>query len=399
MKATLHKTLPKGIVNSVPSKSYGHRFIIASMLSDSDVNIDNIVLNDDIKATLNALMYFGKKYEYINNRLSIRNNTTSFNDVIVDCNESGSTLRFLIPIMLTRFNNVSFLVSDRLINRGIGVYEKLFGKIGIKTNYKKNKISFIGKLVSGNYSIPGDVSSQFITGLLFSLCLLDGDSTLSITTKIESIDYIYITLDVLNRFGISIDYKDNVFYIKGNQRYVGIDCFVEGDYSNASFIDAFNYFGGDIKILGLNINSYQGDKKYIEYFKMLSDGNPTINIENQIDLGPILMAFASLNNGAKFTGTKRLKIKESNRSSAMQEELMKFNVKCDVNDNDIVIYKSDIDYDGRILNSHNDHRIVMALSLFLVRYDITIDGIEAVNKSYPSYFKTLESVGVKIDYE
>ncbi len=242
--------------------------------------------------------------------------------------------------------------------------------------------------------------------------LLNNDSVVNITTELESKNYIDITIDVLKKSNIDIveydaDLKQtengekiyHSYTISGNQKYNIDNSIVEGDYSNAAFIDAFNYLGSDIKINGLNINSKQGDKIYKNIFEILNNENATIDISNCIDLGPVLFAFSSLKHGAKFVGTKRLKIKESDRGVAMREELSKFGVEMVIDDDSIIVKKSEVNPPIDNINSHNDHRIIMSMSLFMSRFDITIDGAEAVNKSYPNFYRDLESLGANIIYE
>ena len=271
---------------------------------------------------------------------------------------------------------------------------------------RDEEIALYGDIEPDEYIIPGNISSQYATGLLFLLPLLKKNSVIKIVGNLESKNYALITLDVLHQFGIDIDignqtiFDKNVnlvsFNILGNSEYKATDKVVEGDYSNAAFIDAFNYFGSSISIDGLNRNSAQGDKIYKEYFEKLDKNYCTLDISDCIDLGPILMAFATLKNGAHLTGTRRLKIKESNRANVMAEELKKFGADIEIDDNDIYINKTELHSPTEILSSHNDHRIVMALTLFSTMFDIEISGENAVNKSYPSFFKDLNGVGLNI---
>ena len=384
MKVKIKKSNLNGIINAMPSKSYSHRLIIANALAGNTNKIDNILYSDDIKATSDCV----KNY-IINN----------FDDnIIFDCNESGTTLRLLIPILLTKFSQYTIRAKQRLIDRGIDVYENILKNVKFKK--KDNYIFVNGRLEPGDYYLPGNISSQYISGLLYSLPLLNSDSSIHITTELESKNYILMTLDVLSKFKIIVDHDDNYknYYIKGKQKYMGVDSSVEGDYSNASFIDAFNYFNdNNIKIIGLNENSLQSDRIYKNYFEILDKGIPTLDISNCIDLGPVLFAFASLKNGACFIGTKRLKIKESDRAVAMKTELEKFGVDIVVNEDNVIIKKTNIHKPDSILDSHNDHRIVMSLSLFSNFFDIEINDAQAINKSYPDYFEDLKKLGANIE--
>lgn len=399
MDVLITKSLPQGNIMAPPSKSYAHRYLIASMLANNSCTIKNIYLSADVLATINCIKSLGYKVIIENDSVTIHHSTTLNDNLLLDCNESGSTLRFLIPIVLTKYKNVTFKGSSRLIERGIDIYEKLFDEVGIKVTKRNDSITFDGLLTSGSYTINGNISSQYITGLLFALPLLKNDSTLNIIPPIYSKPYIDITLDVLNKFKIKYQIIDNTIKIFGNQKYIACDNIVEGDYSNAAFLDAFNYLNGNINILNLNENSYQGDIKYKDYFKMLNESNVTIDISDNIDLGPVLFAFASLKHGATFKGTKRLKIKESDRGLSMKEELAKVGVELVINDDEIIVNKNIINKPSSSFNSHNDHRIAMALSLFSSQFDIVIKNAEVINKSYPNYFDDLESLGVKINYE
>lgn len=399
MNVTLFKSLLNGSVDAISSKSYTHRYLIASMLSNNKSTISNVSFSNDILATLNCLASFGCDYKINGNNVTINNSNTIVYEPIFDCNESGSTLRFLIPVALTKYNKVIFKGTNRLIDRGISAYEEIFNKQDIKVNKYDNKIIIEGRLKSGEFLVDGNMSSQYITGLLFALPLLDGDSVITFKGKVNSFNYINITLDVLRKYHIDYKLTDKQIFIKGNQSYIANDHYVEGDYSNAAFLKAFNYLNCNITVNNLNPSSYQGDKVFEQYFEILKNENAILDISNCIDLGPILFAFAAIFNGATFKGTNRLKIKESDRATSMAIELAKINVKVDVLDDYVIVHKCEIKELKEPFYSHNDHRIVMALSIFSTLMDIKILDYQAVNKSYPSYFKDLESLGAKIIYE
>lgn len=399
MNVIIYKSTPKGEVIAPASKSYTHRYLIASMLSKNESKIDNVYFSNDVLATLSCVASFGRDFIKSDNSITFLNNNEYVNNPIFNCNESGSTLRFLIPITLTKYKKVTFKGTKKLISRGIEEYEKIFNNQNIEVIKNEDSLIFKGSLKSGIFEVDGSKSSQYLTGLLFALPLLNGDSQIKIIPPLNSKDYVNITLDILSKYGILYKVDGLNIYIKGNQEYKASNNKVEGDYSNAAFLEAFNYFNANINVLNLNDKSLQGDKIYQEYFKLLDKENVTLDISNCIDLGPILMCFAALKHGATFIGTKRLQIKESNRALAMKEELAKVNVKVDILDDSVIVYKSDIKNNRIEFNSHNDHRIVMALSLISTLFDIKINDALAINKSYPNYFKDLEKVGVKIDYE
>ena len=400
MNVLLKKGVLNGIISAPPSKSYSHRYLIASLLSNDKCEVSSLFFSDDIKATLSCVESFGGKYEILDDKVIIYgNNNYYINNPVFNCNESGSTLRFLIPIALSKYDNVTFVGTERLISRGIDIYEKIFNFQNIQIIKTNTSINFKGKLKSGTFNVDGSISSQYITGLLFALPLLNGDSIINIIPPINSKEYIEMTLNVLNKFNIKYERNNNTIKIFGNQKYIGINSIIEGDYSNSAFLDAFNYLSCNVKINNLNPYSLQGDKVYIDYFNKLNKDYYELDISNCIDLGPVLFAFAALNHGGKFTGTSRLKIKESNRDLAMKEELAKVGVEVIVNDNDVIVNKSLIHKPLVPFDSHNDHRIVMALSLFLTQFDIQINNANAINKSYPYYFKDLEKLGVDVTYD
>lgn len=399
MNVTLKKVDLKGNIYAPTSKSYTHRYLIASMLSINSSTIKNVNYSNDILATLNCLASFGCNYKINNDNVTILNNT-NYNDCpVFECNESGSTLRFFVPIALSKYNRVIFKGTKRLLERGIDGYENIFKKQDIKVIKEDNKLYLEGNLKPGEFVIDGSVSSQYITGLLFTLPLLNGNSVIKIIPPLNSKNYVDITLDILSKY--SIDYKVDGFniYINGNQKYIALDYEVEADFSNAAFLCAFNYFNNNIDVLNINNNSLQGDKVFIEFFKKLDEGYCVLDISNCIDLGPVLMTFAALKHGAKFIGCKRLKVKESDRANAIASELKKVNVDIKVYDDEVIVNKSNIINNNVVFDSHNDHRIVMSLSLISTLFDIKINDVDAVNKSYPHYFEDLIKLGAEVIYE
>ena len=374
----------EGKIKAHPSKSYAHRYLIGCALSKGGF-VKNIEYSDDIIATLNSLEALG--FSFIRRFDSIE--FLSFKKVsgipVLDCNESGSTLRFLIPIALTIYNEVKFTGTERLIKRGIEEYEKAF-KSEIEFTKDKTSITAKGILKPKEFHLDGNISSQYISGLLFALPILNGDSKIIIDKSIESAPYVDITIDVIKRFGIDIALNSQEFIIKGNQTYAKYECIVEGDYSNAAFIDAFNYLGSKVEIEGLNPYSYQGDKAYIEFFKELSDGFATINIKDSIDLGPVLFVFASLNHGARFIGTKRLEIKESNRIKDLEVEMNKLGVTFEIKDDEVTVSKINTKVKEVEFDSHNDHRVLMSLSLYSSIMNVKITNSDCVKKSNPNFF-------------
>ncbi len=399
MNIRIEPSTINGTINIIPSKSYAHRILIASSLTNKECYIHNIVKNNDILATINCLEALGKKVEWLDEQNIKISTILDFynlpNKITLNCLESGSTMRFFIPIALLTGKEVTVKGTEKLISRGILPYELICQKQSIKVIKETNKITFMGKLKPDTFIMPGNISSQFITGLLFALPLLEGNSKIILENNLVSKNYVDITLDVLNKAGININTQTNEYLIEGFQQYNQTNYTVEGDYSNAAIIDAFNYLGQKVKIEGLNPNSFQGDKVYLDYFKKLKAGYGELDIDNCIDLGPILFAVAGLFHGAKFINTNRLKIKESNRILDVKEELIKFGIRVEEYDNYVIVSKQQIQRPKELLNGRNDHRIVMTLSVLACLYGGTITGIEAVNKSYPSFFQELEKLGME----
>lgn len=405
MKKQIKKSVAHGKVVVPPSKSYAHRLLIASALSNRPCTIQNVEFSNDIATTIDALTLLGADISYQHQEVKIHQtilpNPQKKNDIsqelTINCHESGSTLRFLIPLGLVLTKNVTFTGTKTLMQRGLDVYEAIFKEQDIRYQKDENSIRISGNLKPGHYQVKANISSQFISGLLFSLPLLEEDSVIEMIPPIESKNYLDITLDVLKMFGIQITCQDQCYYIRGKQRYQGIDSRVEGDYSNAAFLDAFNYYGGHVELLGLNPHSLQGDQIYQTYFKELSKGSKVIDLSNAIDLGPILFAFASSHHGAHFINTQRLKIKESNRVDALIQELEKMGAKIEVLDNEVIIYESKLHTPTEVLDGHNDHRIVMSLAVLATSFGGTIESSEAVAKSYPSFFDVIKQLGIEVE--
>ena len=401
MNVRIHKGTPKGRVSAPASKSMAHRMLISAAMAEGTSVISGVSDCEDVIATANCLVALGAKIERDGDTLTVTGTDMrcATPTSALDCHESGSTLRFFLPISLLSGKNTLFLGAKSLMKRPMGVYEKLCRNKGLTYHADGDSIAVRGPLKPGEYEVVGNVSSQFISGLLFALPLLDGDSRIKIIPPVESRSYIDLTIEALSLSGVVVKWSDDTtLYIKGSQRYKPANLTVEGDYSGAAFIDAFGALGADVTVDGLNPDSTQGDKVYGLLFDMLKKGVPTIHIGNCPDLGPILFAVAAAKHGGVFTGTKRLRIKESDRAAAMAEELSKFGVSVTVYDDKVVVYPISFGAPKTILSTHNDHRIVMALSVLLTLTGGEIEGAEAINKSYPSFFEDLKSLGIKVEF-
>ncbi len=398
MNIEIKPSIAKGKIKAPPSKSCAHRMLICASLADGCSIIENIGTNDDILATASCLNEMGANIRFCDSQAIVEGVkvTNRKKETKLYCNESGSTLRFLIPLSLVFSQKATFGGSQRLLERPQSVYEELFKVMGCYLEKSGNTLLAGGELKSGVYTMAGNISSQFLTGLLFALPLLDGDSEIVLTTPLQSAPYVDITIDVLSQFGIKIENKGyKSFYIPGNQAFLPKSITVEGDWSNSAFLDAFNLIGGEVLVEGMNKESYQGDKIYRDYFKALEAGVPTLDVSDCPDLGPILIACATLCNGAKLTGTSRLKIKESDRGIAMQTELSKFGVDIIVDENEIIIPKAIIKTPKEILNCHNDHRIAMSLAVLCSKVGGILEDAQCVNKSYPEFFDDIKALGIK----
>ena len=392
----------QGKIDAPPSKSMAHRLLICAALCRGQSKICGISSSEDIKATLGCIASLGVKYEKDGDTVTVYGaDIRSAPSCELDCNESGSTLRFFIPLCMMNENEKVLRGTSKLISRPLGIYDDICKANGYKFEKSENSVTVRGKIKSGTYKIAGNISSQFISGLLFVLPMCDGDSVISIIPPIESRSYLDLTISAMRSFGIKVEWTDDkTLYIKGGQSYQAQSgmC-VEGDYSNSAFFDALQLFGNDVGVEGLSPDSLQGDRAYVRYFEMLEKGTPTIYIGDCPDLGPVLMAVASAKNGAVFTGTRRLKMKESDRAEAMAQELSKFGVSVTVKDDSVVVYPASFHAPKEILDGHNDHRIVMSLCVLLSHTGGKIDGISAVNKSLPEFFDMMKSIGANFTYE
>lgn len=400
MRVVIDKSTVSGKVFAPPSKSMAHRMLIGAGLSKGKSVIKGISDSEDMKATIDCLIALGAKCELSGDVATVwgadlKNLPENPN---LKCRESGSTLRFFIPLCLMSGNTEVMLSgSEYLFSRPLNVYEEICVKQGIE--YKKDvaSLKLKGVLKSDNFRIKGNISSQFITGLLFVLPLLKEDSTITLIPPVESLSYINLTIQALKAFGVDVKWQDEkTLYIKGNQSYRAVDTFVEGDYSNAAFFEAFNALGGNVEVKGLLEQSLQGDRVYKKHFPALLKGTPTINISDCPDLGPVLFAIAGAKHGGVFTGTRRLRLKECDRAEAMAQELKKFGIAVAVREDSVAVYPHDFHAPDEVLDGHNDHRVVMALSVLLTLTGGEIKGAEAVRKSMPDFFEKIRSVGAEV---
>ncbi len=396
MKVKISPSKLKGKVTAPPSKSMCHRLLICAGLSQGESHISNVLYSEDILATLDCLGAMGAETQKGEDYVKIRGTLPKAG--VFHCRESGSTLRFFIPIAMLCEGESFFTGYGRLMERPMEIYESIAKDKNLTYIKDSEGIKVRGRLSPGKFTVLANVSSQFISGLLFALPLCEGDSTITLTGNIESRSYIDMTISAMELFGVNALWQsENTIYIKGNQQYKANSLTVEGDCSNAAFLDAFNLLGGEVSVEGLREDTLQGDMIYKEYFSLLRQGTPTLDIKNCPDLAPVLMTLGAANSGCKLINTARLKIKESDRGAVMAQELSKFGADIKVYDNEIVINKAELYTPKDDLYCHNDHRVVMSLAVLASAYGGTLEGAEAVAKSYPDFFSKVKSLGLETE--
>ena len=319
MTATFHPCKLRGTVDAPPSKSMAHRYLIGAALSGQVCTLTGVDYSEDILASIDCLRSLGAEISTDDDRVTVDPAGFMKPDTapVLECRESGSTLRFFLPLALCFGKPVTLRGSERLFERPLGVYEDLCRENGFDFSKGTNSVTVCGNLKSGTYRLRGDISSQFITGLLFALVLLGDDASVEILPPFESRSYIDLTISALRSFGADVSFTGEYTLSVRRSPMHAFSGRIEGDYSNAAFLDAFNHIGSDVTIGNLNPDSLQGDRVYADYFRKISAGTPTLDISDCPDLGPVLFALAAMKNGAVFTGTDRLKAKESDRGAAM----------------------------------------------------------------------------------
>ncbi len=401
-----------------PSKSLSHRAIIAAAMAEGRSSVTNLKFSEDIKATteamesLGARFQVGEDYEIIDGVDKLKRLKDE-----IQCRESGSTIRFMIPVALLAEGKVTFKGEGRLCKRPLGTFLDIFDEQGISYSKGEDELPLTvdGMLKPGRFRVPGDISSQFITGLLYALPKLEGDSVIEISSKLESKGYIDLTLDVLASFGIEIENREyKEFHIRGNQKYRARDYRVEGDYSQVAFWMVAGALGSDIRCHGMRLESLQGDKAIHGILKdmkaEMTEGEvitvkpsetqgAAIDLSQCPDLGPIITVLASLSRGrTEIVNAKRLRIKESDRITSMTTELNKLGARITETEEGMVIEGVETLKGGVTVNAWNDHRVAMALAMAATRCEkpIILEGAESVKKSYPHFWTEYERVGGKI---
>lgn len=389
-----------GTVTPPPSKSMAHRLIIAAALSGGVSTLQNVAFSQDIQATLRCMEALGARWERPAEDTvridGIGAAPASFSELPrFDCGESGSTLRFLIPIALAVAGGGVFTGRGRLMERPQAPYFDLFNEKGILYEQKGGVLAIQGHLTPGEYRLPGNVSSQFFTGLLFALPLLDGPSTVVSTTALESADYITMTLEAMKNAGIPAAASGAAFAVPP-AAYRAFDSTVEADWSQAGFWYAANFLNSRLDIRGLNPQSTQGDMIVSAlYWKLAKPGDLEIDVSGCPDLLPPLAVMAAIRSGAThFVNAARLRIKESDRLTTVRQMLAAVGGQAEEGPDSLSVYGASY-LSGGTVDGANDHRIVMAAAIAATRSTapVTILGAQAVNKSYPSFWDDYKRLG------
>ncbi len=437
---TVRKSQPCGSVYVPTSKSIAHRALICAALADNGTTsvISGVPYNEDIDATLDCLSALGVSFEIKKDPSDERCRQVSVKGchgqwdqegTTLLCRESGSTLRFMLPLCLLSPNSIRLQGSARLFERPLSDYDELFANRSLSKSETSLEIGGGCILLAGTFRLSGKISSQFVTGLLFVLPLLAGDSTIEMRQAPESRSYIDMTMAVMKRFGVKAFWEnERCIKIPGNQVYHSVDMCVDGDASGAAFFYAMRALGASVKVCNPpKSDIIQGDSISTDFLqKMVKNSGelPIFPLEDCPDLGPILFAAATLCRGAIFTHTARLRLKESDRIAAMATELRKFGAVV-VTSDDATVYKTDIAElaalgDGTScggwvmilpgdarqaihapteeLCGHNDHRIVMSLAVLCSMVgDGCITDAHAVRKSFPNFFDCLRELGIAVE--
>ena len=377
-----------GTVMPPASKSMAHRAVLALALADGEGSLSNLSDSQDIQATKRCVA-------------ALKAPRPDGELPFLDCGESGSTLRFLIPIALAVAGGGVFTGRGRLMERPQGPYFDIFDEKGIFHEQKDGVLTVRGTLIPGVYRLPGNVSSQFVTGLLYALPLLPGDSVIEITTPLESGGYVDMTLDMLAQFGITVENQNyKCFRVPGNQTYQARDIAVEADWSQAGFWYAANFLDNHVSIQGLNADSTQGDRVMASLCRKLAKpGDVDIDVSGCPDLLPPLAVMAAVRNGTThFINAARLRIKESDRLATTAALLNRLGSSAEDGPDSLTV-RGIPSFSGGTVDVANDHRIVMAAAIAATRADapLTILGAEAVNKSYPSFWDDYKRLGGVFD--
>ena len=408
---------PSGVLAAPPSKSMAHRAVLCAALADGESRLTGLAHSQDIDATLAAAAALGAQVEAGESWARIAGAAPLQAPAApVDCCESGSTLRFLIPLAALTGRPVAFTGRGRLMQRPQSVYQELFASQGLRFEQEGDTLTVAGPLRPGCFSLAGDVSSQFISGLLFALPLLDGDSRLCLKPPVESRSYIEMTRASQSLFGVASAWLDEyTLAVPGGQAYRPRDMAIEGDWSQVAFPAALGVLAGDVTVTGLEPGTLQGDAVILDIlrrcggraeavpggvrFQKSALHGTKIDLADCPDLGPILMALGLLCEGETvIANAGRLRLKESDRIAAMEQELRKLGGRIESDGGTVTVRRSALHAPAGPLWGHNDHRVVMSLTVLTAAagLPVQIDGAEAVAKSWPGFFAAVRQLGVEV---
>lgn len=407
---------PRGLSGAIaapPSKSDAHRAIICALLSRGICEIQPVELSEDILATINAAKTFGALVDVHSKRLLINaREAFSRDNVMINCSESASTLRFLVPVASAYGLNATFSGVSTLSSRPMGVYAEVLPRFGVECTYSgKLPLSVSGQLKAGKFEVESSISSQFISGLLLALPLLEGDSEIVLTGARESSAYIDMTVKTMAKFGIHVTQTKTGFLVPGKQRYRPTNYTIEGDWSQAAFFLAAGAIGSPVRVTGLKLDSAQGDRVIVDILRRMGanvkcDADSVevslselhgidIFAAQTPDLVPILAVLGACAKGTtRILGAARLRYKESDRLQAMRDGLMALGVNITECDDGLIIDGRD-SFEAAELDGFNDHRIVMSLAIAATSANgkVRISEAESVRKSYPTFFAEYNTLG------
>lgn len=410
---TIKPSRLKGSVQAPPSKSDVHRAIICAALAGGESVISPVAFSEDILATIDCIKALGAEVSVVENKVKINSSRIfEIEKAEMPCRESGSTLRFFIPVAAAGGVNAVFNGKGRLPQRPLGVYTELLPGHGVECITEGGlPFEIKGRLTPGRFDVPGNISSQFITGLLFALPLLEGDSVIHLTSPLQSKGYIDMTVAVQKQFGVIIENKGSDYIIKGGQRYIPCDYTTEGDWSQAAFFLVAGAISGDVTVTGIKKNSYQGDKEIVELLKRfgadIEQGDTSVHCKNsrlfgididasQIpDLVPVLAVCGAFAEGVtNIYNAQRVRLKESDRLAAISNCMNRCGARIAETEDGLTIYGVN-SLNGGVVEGYNDHRIVMSMAVAALRSDsdITVSDRESITKSYSEFFNDYRSIG------
>lgn len=405
MIVNITPTKLRGRICPPSSKSVAHRLIIAAGLTPGVSRLAEFDLSEDIQATMDCMTALGARFQGGRGMAwqvdGVKPGAEPGHLPALDCGESGSTLRFLIPVALVLAGGGMFSGRGRLMERPQGPYEALLGEKGVTFARENGTLTVAGQLVPGEYALPGNVSSQFITGLLFALPLLKGPSVIRLTTPLESEGYVNLTLNVLRRAGIRIDPMEGGWRVPGNQCYQLTNGVAEADYSQAAFYLAAQGLGNEVEVWGMDPDSAQGDRVILDYCRRLArEEDLVLDVSQCPDLVPPLAVYAALRAGitTKIVGAGRLRIKESDRLDTVTTQLTRLGARIQQGPDSLTIHGVDKLHGGEV-SGCGDHRIAMMLAIAATRADgnVILEGAECVAKSYPYFWDDYGKLGGRVE--